>query len=333
MKNLYYIIGLSLIIGSCRNEDLYPIPEPEWAPVAEVQWVDQDKTFFNYSDLENSEFQFTLIGEDFGYEEARVESIEVFVNYNGESGAESVGVFTELPALVSISASEAASRFGMGLEDIELGDTFKFSFVVTSEDGRVFSLYNNNICNLIRIAGVCTLDALVLNPSVALTTVSPDANTLSLSEIAASEDDSYVFTLNKRDLARMEAGSAEVHLAYNDGTTVQEWKTLKTVSEFPSDVTVSATEAAELFGLTAAELEAGDEFLVKIAFTGANGLFSNYGSKACGVDFPSNVVYPQHLNVTGEIPELSWDNPYGASTAPAPTSTTGTCSLSISVVE
>ncbi len=333
MKNLYYIIGLSLIIGSCRNEDLNPIPEPEWAPVAEVQWVDKDKTFFNYSDLENSVFEFTLIGEDFGYEEARVESIEVFVSYNGESGAKSVGVFRELPAIVSISAREAASKSGIGLEDIGLGDTFKFSFVVTSEDGRVFSLYNNNICNLIRIAGVCTLDALVLNPSIALTTVSPAANSLSLSEIAATEDDSFVFTLNKRDLASMGAASAEVQLAYNDGTTVQEWKTLKTVSEFPSEVVVSATEAAELFGLTAAELKAGDEFLVKIAFAGEKGLFSNFGSKACGRNFPSNIVFPQHTNATGEIPELSWENPYGATTAPAPTTTSGTCSLAISVVD
>jgi hypothetical protein len=44
------------------------------------------------------------------------------------------------------------------------------------------------------------------------------------------------------------------------------------------------------------------------------------------------VIFPQHLNATGELPNLSWDNPYGATTAPANTTTSGTCSLTIDVM-
>ncbi len=331
MKKIFIVIGLSVLFGSCQDESLFPIPDPEWAPVAEVQWTDQNRTFFNYADLTNAVFEFTLIGEDFGYEEAEVSSIEVSVAYNG-TGKQVLGEYTDLPATVTLPAPEAAEKFGLALDDLQLGDVFTFSFIVKTVDGDVYSVYNNNICNLIRIAGVCTLDAYVLNPTVALTSVDASENAYQVEDIGVSGDDSYVFTLDKRDFTAFSPGSVGVQLALVDGTEVHDWKTLTNVTSFPSAVTITASEAVALFEKTTADLTAGVHFEVRFVFEGPAGAFHNYGSKACGTNFPSNVVFPQHTNATGVIPDLSWDNPYGATTAPATTSTSGTCALTIAVM-
>jgi hypothetical protein len=252
------------------------------------------------------------------------------VTYNNDKKV--FGEFNNLPATVTVPATEVATLFSMDIGDMQLGDVFTFSFVVTSADGRTFSVYNNNICNLIRIAGVCTLDAFILNPTVALTSVSSADNAFSVAEITAAGDDMYSFKLDKMDFTTITPGSTQIELSFIEGTEVQDWKTLKTVASFPSDVSITASEAADLFGKTTADLDAGDQFEVRFVFEGPQGGFNNYSSKACGVNFPSNVIFPQHLNATGEIPDLSWDNPYGATTAPANTTTSGTCSLTIDVM-
>ncbi len=332
LKTIGWVAMITVLFDACKNEALYPIPEPEWAPVAEVQWTDQNKTFFDYENLAEAAFEFTLVGEDFGYEEARVASIDVFTSYNGSESV-LLGNYNSLPATVSLSASQAASLFGVSAADLALGDTFTFSFVVYGQDGRVFRIYNNNICNLIRIAGICSIDAYVLNPTVALTSVSEENNAFDMSELASSSDDSFVFTMDKRDYTSLASSSAEVQLLYNNGTDTAAWKTLTSVTTFPSEVAVTASQAASLFGMTTAQLSAGDQFDVRIVFSNPVGNFTNYGSKVCGMDFPSNIVYPQHSNATGDISSLSWVNPYGATTAPEPTPLTGTCSLTIAVTD
>ncbi|MEQ9443273.1 MAG: hypothetical protein RIG62_29820 [Cyclobacteriaceae bacterium] len=328
-NNLFAAIALLLFAG-CRDEDSFPLPEPEWSPVAEVQWTDENSTFYNYENLPEAQFEFTLIGEDFGYEMAEVASIDVFVSYNGREKV-MVDNFDNLPATVTVPATQAASLFNLSVDDLALGDTFTFSFIVYGADGRVFTIYNNNICNLIRIAGVCTLDAYVLNPTVALTSVSETDNAFDVVTLESASDDAYVFTLDKKEFTSTVASRAEVQLMYNDGTSASDWKPLTTVNSFPAEVSVLASDAATLFDMTATDLTAGDQFEIQVVFSNEDGSFSNYGSAVCGLDFPSNIVYPQHSNVTGEIPNLSWNNPYGATTAPASTSLTGTCSLSIAV--
>ncbi len=202
-------------------------------------------------------------------------------------------------------------------------------------DGRRYSLYTNNLCNLIRIIGDCSLNAMVLTPVIAEASPIAAHNRFSLGSITADGDDQYQFSLNKRDFINAGLQDIEIELTYMDGSgTDYGWKTLKEVpaASVPSNLMVTATEAATLFGKTITDLKAGDMFKVRFVFDSQFGKFTTYGSGLCGQNFPSTIVHPLHKGITGTIPNLGFENPMGTATAPPPTSVSGTCALEINVV-
>ncbi|GEM_PF-1946739 len=333
IKLLIGTVILMHVFNACHDPDLMPAPEPEWAPVAVVQWTDENKAFYNYADIENAEFEYVLYGEDFGYEEASVSEIDVYLSMNG-AGKKLWQTYSDFPVTVNLPASAAASEFGLTAADLEVGDVFTFSYVVKTLDGRVFDLYGNNICNLIRVEGICSLQAYVLTPSIPEATVSSD-NSFSVSEITASGDDLYSFDFSRRDFISVDLTEIDVELSYTSSSGTSDFITLENLDPgaVPTFVDISASEAAALFGLTAGDLEVGDVFTVMFTFEESSVSFTNFGSALCGVDFPSTIVYPYHNGITGTIPDLGFENPLGVATAPPATSTTGTCSLTIPVTE
>jgi hypothetical protein len=327
--NLYIqtILFLTLFSSSCRNEDLNPLPEPEWAPVATVMFTeDKSKAFYNFQDIDNAVFEYILDGEDFGYKEAEVASIDVFISHNGRD-KQLYQNYAALPATVSVTAAQAAGLFSKTTADLKLGDWFTFSFTVRARDGRVFELYNNNICNLIRIEGVCSLDAYVLNPFVARTTVSATENAFKKSAIAAGTDTRYTFTLNKRDFIEApNLSEVEVMLRRTPaGGAISQAVTLTSVAAFPGTVSITPEAAATALGINVSDIAVGDVFTVYFMMKTADGKsFTSYQSpnSLCGKNFSSNVIYPLH----DPWPDRS------ATTAPPATPMAGTCSLSFSVV-
>lgn len=336
-KIIGYISFVAIVVtlfSACRNEDLAPQPEPEWAPVVTAEWTDMNKTFFNAADLSSAVFEYVLDGEDFDKPMAEVASIEVFLEFNDQD-KQAFGVFDDLPVTISLSAAEAAGYFGMDAMDLEVGDKFTFSYAVNAVDGRSFDLYNNNICNLIRVIGICHLDAFVLTPAVAETSIDNADNAFSISEIAAGNDQ-FGFNLTTRAFANTAINDIDLELTYQDDSDMDYgWKTVKTIPYNPTtqSLSISSAEALNLFNLTAGDLAAGDKFVGRFVFNTPSGSCTTYGSGICGASFPSYIVFPQHKDVLGEIPDLSFANPRGTATAPPATSLSGTCSMEISITE
>lgn len=334
IKLLLGLIFIVLVLSACHDPDLMPAPDPEYAPVAVVEWTDAGKTFYDISSIESSEFEYSLYGEDFGHANSEVTEIEVFLSMN-DANKKLYQTYTEFPVTVNLPASEAAAAFGLAASDLKAGDKFTFSYIVKSVDGRVFDLYGNNICNLIRVKGICSLDAYVLTPAVPEAAVASGSSQFSKAEITGAGDDEFAFSFSKRDFVNIDLSAVDIELSYTDGTGTTDFVTVESLdpSTIPAQVSITASEAAALFGKTAADLMPGDLFTVKFTFDTSSGSFSNYQSALCGVSFASSIVYPFHKGITGTFPDLGFENPDGTATAPPSTSTTGTCSLTIPVTE
>jgi hypothetical protein len=336
-KYIKLLIGLPLIaltFNACHDPDLMPAPDPEWAPVAVVKWTDANKSFFNISQIESAEFEYLLYGEDFGYANSEVTEIEVYLSMNDQDKT-LFNIYTEFPVTVNVPSGTAAAAFGLTANDLAVGDKFTFSYVVKSIDGRVFDLYGNNICNLIRVEGICSLDAYVLSPTIPEAKVSSANNKFSLAAITESGDDEYAFDLKKKDFVEVDLSSVGIELAYTDSAGTSDFMMIEsfTPSSIPAAVSITASEAAALFGKTTSDLMPGDEFTIKFTFETPTGSFSNYQSALCGVNFPGTIVHPFHNGKTGDFPDYGYVNTNGTATAPPATSTSGSCSLTISVTE
>ncbi len=320
-----------VVFNSCRDEDLAPAPEPIWAPVAVVSFMeDPDMSFINATDIANSTFAYQLSSEDFDKPVAEVASVVVNLAYNGGPPllfGEYAQSELENGKLVSLTGTEAADLFGIPVSDLQLGDVFTFSFSVKTVEGRHHTIYNNNICNLIRVIGDCTLEAYILNPAIAEATASADDRDFSTGTIASDGNDAFTFTLDKRDFSPDASTDAvAVEVAYVDGSTstTSAFKTLENHTAFPANVSISATEAAALFEKKATDLASDDEFIVRFVFSSARGSFSGYNSPNCGKNFSNTIVHPLHF------PFL---NPDGTAINPPATPLEGTCSLVIPVIE
>ncbi len=138
---LPFLLLLPLVVfNSCRDEDLAPAPEPIWAPVAVVSFMeDPDMSFIDATDIANSTFAYQLSSEDFDKPVAEVASVVVNLAYNGGTPLP-FGEYpqSELEAgkVISLTGAEAADLFGIPVSDLQLGDIFTFSFSVKTVEGR-----------------------------------------------------------------------------------------------------------------------------------------------------------------------------------------------------
>ena len=328
MKKTHTLLPLLgwALLTTCRESN--PIPEPEWAPVVTAAFpADTGKSYLNFQDLAGSAFEFELGYQDFGKPLARVASIDLFLQYNNAPTKVPLGTYDAFPARVALTAAEAAAKFGRSLSQLALGDRFTFSFVVRSEDGRVFDAWASNICNLAGVEGICSLDALVLNPAVVVAT--PGAvRSFSQAAIAAGSAPPYRFSLDQRTYGSTTSlRSVDVNLRYRPagGATTGAFL-LRQVTAFPASVMVTAPEAAKALGVPESSFKVGDTFTVSFTVRTADGKsFTNFGAgnNLCGTNFPTNVRHP--LNYPVENPRIE-DQARLLATPVA-----GTCSLTWSV--
>jgi len=141
MKNILYIsfgiLFFASIFMGCEKEDEYPF-EIEGATILTTQ-----VGFFDFFAIETSTMDFNVdfIGEG-------ISSVEMYKTYNrpeaivanstAPSGFDTIPgfsmgpilhtTFTQLPQALNITAAQAIEGFGMTVDDIQLGDSFVFTF-------------------------------------------------------------------------------------------------------------------------------------------------------------------------------------------------------------
>jgi hypothetical protein len=201
MKKIFLYFSITLFglgLGACESFD--PTEGVPNGAVAVAQ-INSQRAFFNFQQLANATFEFTLRGEDFG-RNVPVASIEVWIGLNNPARITlttamancGVGVPTngggclpgaplaplpsrivtgdrlwrtvnQLPATITITAAEAAQACGTEVSRLQLNDTFLLKFAVNTADGRRFDAFHDGICDETRgQVGDCRLVARVRNP-------------------------------------------------------------------------------------------------------------------------------------------------------------------------
>jgi hypothetical protein len=181
-KTLIYLIlsvllgGAVIITESCQTKDPIPVAADGAVAVAEVN---KNKSYFNFTNLATTDFEFNIRGEDFG-RNVPVKSIELWIGFNNPRVALTAGMTAcgvgvncaypnasyatlpsrlappgdrlfrtveTLPATVNITAAQAAQACGITLASIKSADTFQVKFVVNTQDGRRFDAFQDGICD------------------------------------------------------------------------------------------------------------------------------------------------------------------------------------------
>ena len=142
MKNyIIYIacICLVFIIGSCRDEEKYPIPDVTKSSIPVFLPGDEDTGFIDFLDLNNTTISFDV--DKLG--SVDVTSIDVLITYNnsqtGNSETVTYTTATSLPQRVDLSVAELLNLFPeevVTADTLSLGDSFVVGGNVLLADGR-----------------------------------------------------------------------------------------------------------------------------------------------------------------------------------------------------
>jgi hypothetical protein len=142
MKNqIRYITWLLLVvlIGACRDEATYPLPDVTRSSVPIFTTGAADTGFINFIDFSQSNIAFTL--DKLG--SAEVQSIDVTVTFNnsqtGESKTVTYTTVNTFPQTVNLSFSDLVGLFEPEVvteDTLNLGDSFVINGNVMLADGR-----------------------------------------------------------------------------------------------------------------------------------------------------------------------------------------------------
>ena len=166
MKMLKYSFGFLLsalvFLSSCRDFVEPNIPYSEFDTGAYLRTIERTSTTFNFFNLSASKFALTLEAVDIE-DGATVETVEIKVQHRRLIPGVGLEYTPSAPVLIKtlsaadfgsntesrflrtsfeIPASEAISAVGLTPADIEGGDTFEFSLILTDKKGRSFNREN-----------------------------------------------------------------------------------------------------------------------------------------------------------------------------------------------
>lgn len=170
-----FLLGALVFLSSCRDFVDPNIPYSDFDAGVYLRTIDRTSTAFNFFDLPNSKLALTLEAVD-AEDGATVENVEIMVQHRRLIAGVGLNYTPATPVLVkTIAASDFApnseSRFlrtsfevsaeaamqavGLTSADIEGGDVFEFSLVLTDKQGRKFT--RDNVTN--NVAGAPFFDA------------------------------------------------------------------------------------------------------------------------------------------------------------------------------
>ncbi len=154
-KILFYLlifVGIAFI-GSCDdNED--PAGRRDGIVPAVTNF---SPSFFDLLVLEDAYVEFTIDLEN----KTGVDAVVIEGSYKDDLQRIEIIRVTSFPAVIRITAAEAAQKFGMSLDNLELGDMFTFEAVVVKGDQRTRSnaVVKPNIACSSDLEGVYSLTA------------------------------------------------------------------------------------------------------------------------------------------------------------------------------
>lgn len=134
-----YCVLLILTIGSCRDDDKYPIPDITRSSIPVFLQGDADTGFINFLDVESSNLAFDV--DRLGTE--GVTSIDVWIQYNnsetGETETISYTTVSNFPQAVNLSLDQLIALFAPEVvtkDSLSLGDSFVVGGNLRLADGR-----------------------------------------------------------------------------------------------------------------------------------------------------------------------------------------------------
>ncbi len=132
----YLLVSLSLvIIASCEDESKNRVPTP---PNGAFVYLDVDTPVIDVTNIDSSSYDFTLTAPA-----GNIESYELSVNRNGGDDFPILTI-TKFPTSVSISAADIANALGITVADLQPGDAYNFSALITDKNGNESSIDNLN---------------------------------------------------------------------------------------------------------------------------------------------------------------------------------------------
>lgn len=130
---------LALLIGSCEDEEKFPVPDFTRSSIPVFAQGETDTGFINYLDLPSTTLSFNV--DRTGMEE--VTSIDVMVTFNNNETGESESVMhstvPSFPQTINLTFSELLSLFPTDVvtsDTLSLGDSFIVGGNVLLADGR-----------------------------------------------------------------------------------------------------------------------------------------------------------------------------------------------------
>lgn len=172
MKNTFILSFILIVSFSCRDEELFPIPDIQ-PGVFIIAEENTSSNSFNIADIENTSYISRIGYQSYGFLTAT--GIDLFIDYSGdEAGAVALKSISAVEAdgenlsgipETTITSAEAASAFGLQPSDLNEGDSFTITFAINLEDGRTINQWNNgfgSVCDS-RTPGICNITINVSN--------------------------------------------------------------------------------------------------------------------------------------------------------------------------
>jgi hypothetical protein len=124
------IASLFLIFSACETEVVDPAGLRDVGVVPGIE--DFIPQTFDVLDLNNTFIQFTVIVDD-----PNVNEVIVLASVNGDKRRTEITRVSSFPGTVKLMLSELASKLGMQLNDVKLGDIFNIE-LQTIKDGKTY---------------------------------------------------------------------------------------------------------------------------------------------------------------------------------------------------
>lgn len=130
--NINLLLIIIVLATGCFKEHSEVLPGGENS--ASIIVTNVSSGFYNLLDLDNAEVSFSI---DAAPNSQEIASVDILGSYNSVNEADFVTITTvnSLPATITISAAQAASTAGIPVEDIAVGDIFRYKFRINTVSG------------------------------------------------------------------------------------------------------------------------------------------------------------------------------------------------------
>ena len=143
-KYITIILGLVILLTGCRDEDLVRMPD---FTNGAVPYLVKDEATDQVIDFFNKETFSTTIDYWIGLDEGanQVQSMVIVGTYNGGDPVLFTGGASNLPlpAQITITIDDIQEKFGLSIDDLDIGDQIIFGADLIMKDGRTLTAFTS----------------------------------------------------------------------------------------------------------------------------------------------------------------------------------------------